>query len=58
MSYADEQSRAREHLDELLALDSGLSDWEVNFIESVSHRDDNLTEKQINIIYEIYERHC
>jgi hypothetical protein len=58
MNDADDQKRARDHLADLLALDSGLTAWEVDFIDSVSKWDGDLTPKQIKTIYKIYERRC
>ena len=36
LEYPDDETLA--HLDELLDLDDGLSDWEVQFVESMNHR--------------------
>lgn len=55
---SEEQERARDHFNDLLALDSGLTDWEVNFIESLANWEGDFTEKQIAMIYKIYERQC
>ena len=54
----DEQEEAREILDELLSLDCGLTDWEVNFLDSVDKWEGDLTPKQIATIEKIYERRC
>ncbi len=53
-----EQQRVKEHLDELLELEDGLTPWEVDFIDSVSKWEDDLTPKQMARIYKIYDRRC
>ena len=53
-----EQEKAREHLQDLLNLNAGLTEWELEFVESVSKWTDDLTDKQIAMIYKIYERRC
>ncbi len=49
-------------LDDLLALDKGLSDWEVEFIESIATRFANapmtITDKQVAKLHEIWDRRC
>ncbi len=48
-------------LDDLLALEEGLSDWEIGFIDSINdrlERGDVLTERQTSKLHEIWDRHC
>ena len=52
------QKSAREFLAELLELDEGLTPWEVDFVESVSHWENDFTPKQIATINKIWERMC
>jgi len=53
---------AWEELNDLLALDEGLSDWEVEFVESMSQRfaDGHLsiTGGQARKLHQIWERRC
>lgn len=47
--------RHAQMLNDLLELESGLTDWEANFIESLSQsRTGHLTEKQINVLERIW----
>jgi hypothetical protein len=55
---AHEQQKAKDHLRDLLELEDGLTDWEVNFIDDMSRWEGDFTEKQIAMIYKIYERRC
>lgn len=52
----------RGEIDDLLAVESGLTDWEVGFIESVSRRVENgrlpLTDKQAATLHRIWDRVC
>ena len=50
----DETKCVRKMLDELLELESGLSDWEVNFIDSVCNWTGNFTQKQSETIVKIW----
>lgn len=52
------ERQAREHLCDLLALERGLTQWEVDFIDNMDKRAFDLTTKQIEKIYEIYEQRC
>ena len=51
-----EQNSAKEHLKDLLDLDSGLTEWEVEFIENMSKWKGDFSPKQIAMIYKIYEK--
>ena len=57
-SIRPQLSKAREHLGDLLALDSGLTAREVDFVEKMANRKEALTSSQIEKIYEIYEQRC
>lgn len=47
-----------EWLDALLDLEEGLTDWEVDFIESLSKRKDrDLTDRQHGCLRQLYEKH-
>lgn len=46
----------RELLAELIDRDSGLSEWEVDFVESLSHWDGDFTEKQAKTLEGIHTR--
>ena len=47
----------RTQLDSLLAVDSGLSDWEVDFIDYLDLGSrESLTVKQANKLQQLYER--
>lgn len=52
------QLSARDHLKDLLALDHGLTDWEVEFIENVNQWSGPLTVKQMACIMKIWDKHC
>ncbi len=45
-----EQKKANAHLADLMALEDGLTAWEIDFIESVEAQDYPLTERQIDTI--------
>ena len=48
-----------DQLDALLALEDGLSEWELSFIEDLSHRRERpLTDKQADKLRDIYEKLC
>jgi hypothetical protein len=49
-----------EMLQELLDLEEGLTPWELEFIENLSHREKpmNLSEKQREKLVKLWERHC
>ena len=53
-----DEIEARKCLESLLQIDHGLSEWEVEFIESCSKRRDKLSDKQINKIAEMYDMYC
>lgn len=43
----------------LCDLEEGLDEWEVNFVEDISHKDAaRLTPKQAAKVHELHERHC
>jgi len=52
----EEMPGLRDILNELLELDVGLSDFEVDFIESLSHWEGCFTRKQAVTIEKIYKR--
>lgn len=45
-------------LNALLELEDGLTDWEVEFIESLSNQNRPLSQKQHDKLESIYERLC
>ena len=53
-----DQQEALDCLGDLLLLKSGLSDFEVGFIESMSRWEGNFTPKQAKKIIEIYDENC
>lgn len=53
-----EQTEAEEILDELLALEAGLSSWELDFIESLDgQRDRGFSEKQMDVLRRMEEKY-
>lgn len=58
MSEQDEQQQLRCMIDELCDLDEGLSSWEVNFVESMSHWVGRFTQLQADKIRSLYEEKC
>lgn len=52
------EKKDREHLQDLLALEKGLANWEVEFIESLNHWEGEFTDSQREVLYQIYERRC
>lgn len=50
----------REMIEELCQVESGLSEWEMNFIEKMSHKHKNhwFSPNEINKIKEIYDKIC
>lgn len=57
-TFNERQRKAREHLSDLLALEKGLTPWEIDFIEDMSNREEALTTGQRKKIYEIYVQRC
>ena len=57
-SATAEQQKANAHLAGLMAIERGLTAWEIEFIESVHAQDFPLTGRQIDVIYKIYDRRC
>ena len=55
---SERQRMAREHLSDLLALERGLTRWEVVFTDAVDKEALDLSQAQIEKIYEIYEKRC
>lgn len=56
-----EESKVMQELRALLALESGLSDWELRFAESVLRQYEeskSFTYKQENKIGELWDKHC
>lgn len=51
----NDQDDAREMLQDLLDLEEGLSDWEVNFIDSLDNWKGKFTPKQIEILEKIWK---
>jgi len=51
------QADLQEMLLDLLNLSSGLSEWEVKFIDDMSNRTDNFTENMANKIEELWNKH-
>ncbi len=52
----DEQTKARAHLKDLLGLEEDLTDSEIKWLDIFNKVDGDLSERQIEIIYEIYDR--
>jgi len=49
---------AKDCLNALLELEEGLTDWEVNFIDSIILQSYPMTEKQETAIFKIYDKKC
>jgi len=45
-------------LDELCEVESGLSEWEIRFIQDLLDWDGRLTVDQFKKLEEVYGRHC
>ena len=65
MKVSCRMEQARGELNDLCKIEGGMSDWEVNFIESVYPRFQKaykggweLSEKQLDIIHRIREKLC
>jgi len=54
---ADDYAAAMALLEELLELDSGLTSWEIGFIESLDEWDGHFTEGQYEKLQEVHNRH-
>ena len=52
------EAEARECVKALCDLEEGLTDWEVNFIDTAASREAPFTEKQLKVIFDIYDKHC
>lgn len=62
MEPSDEQE-LKEMITALIGIEEGLNDWEVDFVEDVSHRFDKrgnlqLTPKQAEKVRELHGKHC
>lgn len=55
---ATQQQNANAHLGDLMKLEEGLTAWEITFIESLHAQEFPLTERQIDVIYKLYDRLC
>lgn len=55
---ATQQQNANAHLGDLMKLEEGLTAWEITFIESVYAQEYPLTDRQIDVIYKLYDRLC
>jgi hypothetical protein len=51
------ETELRKMLKDLLALEAGLTEWEVNFIEDLSHRKAAFTEKQGAKLEAVWNKH-
>lgn len=56
--FAYPQQALREMVSELCEVEEGLSNWEVDFVDSVSEWSGDYTEKQSATIVKLYERVC
>lgn len=58
MDASEKQQRCRELVDELCDVDEGLTPWEVNFIDDMSHKDERyvFSDKQMEHVERIYNR--
>ncbi len=52
------QLKARDMISDLLQIESGLSDWEVDFVDSVDKNECDLSEKQRGVVEKLYIKHC
>jgi len=52
-----DEAELRKMLNELLALEAGLTEWEVAFIEDLSHRKAAFTEKQGAKLETVWNKH-
>ncbi len=52
-----DQKELRKMLKDLLNLESGLSDWEIEFIDSLNNWVNDFTPKQINKIEALWGKH-
>jgi hypothetical protein len=55
---SNRQDNIRDMIDELCNLESGLTDWELNFIEDLCNWDGRFTTKQADALERIYDRLC
>lgn len=58
---SDEQPYVKGELADLLKIESGLSDWEIKFLESISRTLDEgryLSTGQVNKLAQIWDKHC
>lgn len=52
----DDQKNLRSILAELLKVESGLTEWEIEFLDSLNSRDGDLTERQAAKLVQIYHK--
>lgn len=52
------QQELRGVLNDLLKSDCGLSDWEMDFIESLNHWEGNFTDLQAAALEKTWNKHC
>lgn len=55
-TFEETQKEWRSMIKELLQVESGLSDWDIEFLDNVHKRDFPLTDKQGAMIEKIYRR--
>lgn len=53
----DKETEARDCLSALLKIESGLTDWEVEFIEKCN-KCTSFSDRQISKIFELYDMFC
>ncbi len=51
-------NKAVEHLRDLLALEDGLTEWEVEFVEKMAALNRPFTKAEMKKIYDIYQERC
>lgn len=56
--HAARQLQLQQMVRALCDIDSGLSAWEVDFVETMSHRDGDFTPRQAEKIEELFDRYC
>lgn len=55
----DEAEELVHMIKDLCELEDGLTSWEVQFVEDISHRTTiNLSDKQVEKIRDLHEEHC
>lgn len=56
--HAAKELQLQQMVRALCNLDSDLSSWEVDFVESMSHLDGGFTSRQAEKIEELFDRYC